>query len=154
MAATEPAGHGVAAEPDRVSTRLVTRFGVILAILSVAAMLLMAALFQLLDRGAERRDAAISAAAGMEQGPERLPPPPRLELYGSRHWQQFRAAEDARLSSYGWLSRSTGAVHIPIERAMDLIAQRGVAALPPAPMALPAAPATPPVTPAEPGAKP
>jgi hypothetical protein len=154
MAATEPAGHGVAAEPDRVSTRLVTRFGVILAILSVAAMLLMAALFQLLDRSAERRDAAARASAGMELRPDRLPPPPRLEVHGSRHWQQFRSAEEVRLSSYGWLNRSTGAVHIPIERAIDLIAERGVAALPPAPMALPAPAATLPVTPAVPGARP
>jgi hypothetical protein len=154
MAATEPADHGVAAEPDRVSTRLVTRFGVILVILSVAAMLLMAALFQLLDRGAERRDAAARASAGMERRPDRLPPPPRLEVYGSRHWQQFRSAEEARLSSYGWLNRSTGAVHIPIERAMDLITERGVAALPPAPLALRPPPATLPVTPAAPGARP
>jgi hypothetical protein len=150
MAATEPAGHGVAAEPDRVSTRLVMRFGIILAILSVTAMLLMAGLFRLLDRGADRRDAAARASAGTERRPDRLPPPPRLEVYGSRHWQQFRSAEEARLSSYGWLSRSTGAVHIPIEHAMDLIAERGVAGLPPAPMALPAAP----VTPVAPGAKP
>ena len=140
MAATEPTGHGVSAEPDHVSTRLVARFGVVLAIVSVAAMLLMAALFRFLDCGAERRDAAISAAAGMERGPERLPPPPRLEVHGSKHWQQFRSAEEARLSTYGWLNRSTGAVHIPIEHAMDLITERGVAALPPAPMTLPVPP--------------
>jgi hypothetical protein len=143
LGATEPAGHGVAAEPDRVSTRTVLRFGLVLAVLSIVAMLLMAAFFKLLERGAERRDAATVDAAGLERRRDRLPPPPRLEVYGSRHWRTFRSAEEMRLSTYGWMDRSTGAVHIPIERAIDLIAERGVGPLPPAPMALPSPAATP-----------
>ena len=60
-----------------------------------------------------------------------------------RHWTDFQTAERERLESYGWMDRSTGAVHIPIERAIDLVAERGVAPLPPAPLVLPAAPAPP-----------
>jgi hypothetical protein len=36
------------------------------------------------------------------------------------------------------MDRGTGAVHIPIERAMDLIAERGVGPLAPAPVVMPA----------------
>jgi hypothetical protein len=36
------------------------------------------------------------------------------------------AAQDERLNSYGWIDRSNGIVQIPIQRAMDLLAQRGL----------------------------
>ena len=31
-----------------------------------------------------------------------------------------------RLSSYGWVDRSRGVVHIPIDRAMELVAKEGM----------------------------
>jgi hypothetical protein len=34
--------------------------------------------------------------------------------------------QDEKLNSYGWIDRSNGIVQIPIERAMDLLAQRGL----------------------------
>ena len=74
--------------------------------------------------------------------PQSVPPPPRLQVYAARHWKDFQAAERARLSTYGWMDRSAGVVHVPIDRAMDLIAVRGLGPLPAAPVAMPA-PATP-----------
>jgi hypothetical protein len=38
------------------------------------------------------------------------------------------ATQTATLSSYGWISRDRGIVHIPINRAMELIVQRGLLA--------------------------
>jgi hypothetical protein len=35
------------------------------------------------------------------------------------------------------MDRSTGAVRVPIDRAIDLVAERGLGPLPPAPMAMP-----------------
>jgi hypothetical protein len=54
--------------------------------------------------------------------------PTDLEAFASAdHWlnpQQDLAAlrerEDLRLNSYGWISKETGTVHIPISRAMEL----------------------------------
>jgi hypothetical protein len=34
-----------------------------------------------------------------------------------------RARKRARLASYGWVDRNAGVVHLPIERAMELVAQ-------------------------------
>ena len=143
MGGTEPTVPGVAAEPDRVGTRIVVRFGVAVVILSVAAMLLVGALFKLFERGARRRDAASTRAAGLERRESRLPPLPRLEIHPARNRQDFRSAEERRLSSYGWMDRAAGTVHIPIERAMDLVAERGVAPLPAPGGAPPAAAARP-----------
>lgn len=133
----------VRAEPDRVSSRIVLGFGVVLVVLTIVAMALMAALFRGLDRGAEKRDAASVAEAGLQRREGGLPPAPRLLVYEPRHWKDFQTAETERLSSYGWMDRSTGAVHVPIERAMDLIAVRGVGPLPAAPVAMPSEVPTP-----------
>jgi hypothetical protein len=139
----DPHAHEVRAEPAGVDSRIVVGFGVVLVILTIVAMALMAAIFRGLDRRAEKRDAASVAAAGLQRPEGGIPPPPRLLIYEPRHWKDFRDAETERLSTYGWMDRSTGAVHVPIERAMDLIAVRGVGPLPAAPVALPGQAATP-----------
>jgi hypothetical protein len=136
-------GHGVAAEPDRVPVRLVTVFGVVLTATAIVAAVLMIALFKGLDRSAETKDEQAIATAGLEVREAGVPPLPRLQVQPVRHWKDFAAAERERLSTYGWMDRSTGAVHIPIDRAMDLIAERGVGPLPQAPMVVPGPAAAP-----------
>jgi hypothetical protein len=143
MDATSGGSHKIEVEPDRVSTGTVVGFGVLLAALAVVAMLAVVALFKLLDRGAEKTDAVTVAGAGLQNQPDRLPPAPRLQISGTVHWEEYRAAEEQRLATYGWMDRPSGAVHIPIDRAMALVLERGVAPLPLGP-----AGAAPPPTPA------
>jgi hypothetical protein len=50
---------------------------------------------------------------------------PMLEIDPERDLTTLRQREDAQLHSYGWVDRSAGTVHIPIERAMDLLAEDG-----------------------------
>ncbi len=139
MDTTEHGSQAVATEPDRVSTRIVLGFGILLTALGAVAAILIAVLFRGLERGSERKDAATVASEGIERPLDRLPPAPRLEVNGARNWRAFRSAEEKRLSTYGWMDRASGFVHIPIERAMDLIAERGVGPLaPPTPPAPPA----------------
>jgi hypothetical protein len=42
--------------------------------------------------------------------------------------QELRAAEDAVLRSYSWVDRAGGIVRMPIDRAIDLLAERGLPA--------------------------
>jgi hypothetical protein len=37
-----------------------------------------------------------------------------------------RAEEQEKLSSYGWVEPNAGVVRIPVERAMELLAERGL----------------------------
>ena len=147
MDANKPApdghGHGVAVEPDRISTKIVVGFAVVILLMSVAAAVLMAALFRTLDRGAEKKDDKLTAAAGLEHHESGPPPLPRLQIYPVKHWKDFQAAERESLTTYGWMDRGTGAVHIPIDRAIELIAERGVAPLAAGPMVVPAGQGTP-----------
>jgi hypothetical protein len=53
-------------------------------------------------------------------------PTPRLEIDERNQLDGIRMEEAQTLASYDWIDQKSGAVHIPIERAMDLIAQRGL----------------------------
>jgi len=55
---------------------------------------------------------------------------PRLETNERTEINQFRVQEEQRLDSYGWVDQSAGVVHIPIDRAMQLIAERGLPTTP------------------------
>jgi hypothetical protein len=60
-----------------------------------------------------------------------LPHEPRLQTSPSADWRLMLAEEKAALQSYRWVDRSRGIVRIPIEREMELIAQRGFPAAKP-----------------------
>jgi hypothetical protein len=51
------------------------------------------------------------------------PPEPRLQVAPSVDLKSLRAAEDRQLHGYGWIDRKAGVVHIPIERAMELMTE-------------------------------
>lgn len=62
------------------------------------------------------------------------PPAPRLQVTPEKDLAALRAGEKAMLEGYAWVDRAAGRVRIPIERAMTLIAERGLppVAAPPA----------------------
>lgn len=58
--------------------------------------------------------------------PSFVPPFPRLQVSPPADLQAFRAREEAQLHGYGWINRTSGIVHIPIEQAMDLVLRQGL----------------------------
>ena len=69
--------------------------------------------------------ASATAPAGGVAAARAVPPAPRLQVTPSQDLDAVRAAEIDRLSSYGWVDRRAGIVHIPIDRAFDLIVAEG-----------------------------
>lgn len=57
-------------------------------------------------------------------------PQPRLETNERIELNGFRLAEEQQLHSYGWVDKSAGTVHIPIETAMQMLVQRGLPTTP------------------------
>ena len=57
-------------------------------------------------------------------------PEPRLEDNERTELGGFRYSEEQELNSYGWADKSAGVAHIPIEQAMQLIAQKGLPTTP------------------------
>src|SRR5690242_3013623 len=54
-----------------------------------------------------------------------LPQPaaPRLDINPRESFAALRTREDGRLARYGWVDRERGVAHIPIDRAMALLAE-------------------------------
>ena len=58
-------------------------------------------------------------------------PTPRVQTDdGNEDTAELHAREDLLLNNYSWADRSKGKVRIPIDRAMELIAQRGLPVAP------------------------
>jgi hypothetical protein len=51
---------------------------------------------------------------------------PRLQVSPRLDLSAFKAREDEQLTNYGWINRSAGIVRVPIERAMELVLQKGL----------------------------
>jgi len=64
---------------------------------------------------------ALGAAARFQHGPDQ-----RTSI--ADDWAVLDRTTRERLETYGWVDRRTGVVRIPIERAMDRLAQGGKAA--------------------------
>lgn len=57
-----------------------------------------------------------------------VPPEPRLQSSPRADMERMLAEDRALLDGYGWVDRQGGVVRIPIERAMNLVAERGLPA--------------------------
>jgi hypothetical protein len=76
----------------------------------------------LTDRLAERSKPASPLAATYG---EKEPPAPRLQSDPRSDLAALRARETAQLEGYGWIDKQAGRVHIPVDRAMALVAEDG-----------------------------
>jgi hypothetical protein len=124
--------HGAPVEPhdegmDReIHVKTFVWFGVGLVGLTLLSLLAMWLMFRGFTRQAERRDPAPSPIQAANQ--RRLPPAPNLQTTPEKDLATVRAEEEARLGSYGWVDESQGIAHIPIARAMAILAERGATA--------------------------
>ena len=55
-----------------------------------------------------------------------LPPEPRLQSTAPLDLKQYRDEQEKTLQGYGWVDPKAGIVRIPIDRAMDLLLQKGL----------------------------
>ncbi len=57
---------------------------------------------------------------------DQVPPEPRLQSEPDADLARLRGEEEHRLSSYGWVDRRERVVRIPIDRAIEILAERGL----------------------------
>jgi hypothetical protein len=53
-------------------------------------------------------------------------PPPYLQTREPLGLENFRAGEEQTLTTYGWMDKNAGVTRIPIDRAKDLLIERGI----------------------------
>jgi len=66
------------------------------------------------------------APRSIQGNPAQRFPAPVLQPDPVADQNSFRTRLDDQLNSYGWVDQKAGIVHIPIERAMELISQQGL----------------------------
>lgn len=77
---------------------------------------------------ANSQDARTRPISAMRQ----LPPAPRLQADPKLDYDTYMATEQKLVTSYGWIDRAAGTVRLPIDRAVDLVAERGLPTFAPA----------------------
>ena len=116
----EPQGHN-GHETSDVSPLYVGIFAAGLVLMIVLVLPFLRWVFWRFEATAERSDPARNPLAD-----EQTPPPPRLQAEPETDLVRMRSEEHQKLSSYGWIDREKRVAHIPVERAIDILAQRGL----------------------------
>jgi hypothetical protein len=66
------------------------------------------------------------APRALMENPATIPPEPRLQVDPTIQFKDLRAHEEHVLGTYAWVDQKSGTVRVPIDKAMDLLAQRGL----------------------------
>jgi hypothetical protein len=100
----------------------IVKFTVVLVVVSLVVLAAMRLLFDRLTQRDEARDTPRHPLAAERE----LPPAPRLQVTPALDLEAFRAARARELETYGWIDRDAGTVRVPIERAIDLVLEKGL----------------------------
>ena len=84
-------------------------------------------LFESQERASGRQAAA---AYPLSAGQRTEPPTPNLQRQPFKDIYMLRQGENEKLNGYGWVDKEGGITHIPIDRAMEVMLQRGFPARP------------------------
>jgi hypothetical protein len=123
-AGDEPRNPHVHHEPGDVNARALTKFGMAMAGLIVVFLVGLWGMFDYLKNRAAELGLPPSPAAMVNA--EKHPPDPQLQRHPAQDMRDWRATEDRALRQYSWIDPDKGIVQIPVQRAMELIAQRGL----------------------------
>ncbi|HVP51177.1 MAG TPA: hypothetical protein VMT05_03655 [Terriglobales bacterium] len=114
---------GVSYEPSQADLRVVLGFLLALALASVMVLFVLWGMFGYFrSRSAERGPLP---SPRMYTSPPSVPQP-QLQPDPVADYNEYRLSAGQTLNSYGWVDQKAGTVRIPIDRAMDLVAERGL----------------------------
>ena len=119
---SDPQSYQSGHEMTDAKARPVAVFLVVLAALVFVSMLLMAWLLGLFQIPADQRENIPAGLTDQKQ----IPPEPRLQAHPAVDLERLRSREEAELNSYEWVDEATGVMRIPIQRAMEITAEKGL----------------------------
>jgi hypothetical protein len=134
--------NGPGFESQDLGSRPVYGFLISLVVVGVLVYYVLWGMFHFLDAYNRKREQRVNPMVSAEKD-TREPdapntsrkiqsefPEPRLEDDERTELAPFRYQEEQTLNSYGWVDQNAGVAHIPITRAMELIAQHGLPTAP------------------------
>jgi hypothetical protein len=126
---SEPVSPHTFAMPDDENTKTIARVGLGLLLALWMVIILIYPFFSYLKY---HRTGGKDPARTLPYLPK-LPPEPRNVNEPYQALEKFQKIQQGQLENYYWIDRNKGIVAIPIQRAMQIIAQRGLPVSKPAP---------------------
>ncbi|HYY68644.1 MAG TPA: hypothetical protein VE734_02845 [Terriglobales bacterium] len=140
---------GVSYEASQADLRVVLGFLVALGLASIMVLLVLWGMFSYF-RGLSARRGTLPSPVTYSSAPK--VPRPQLQPNPVADYNVYRLTDEEILNSYGWVDQKAGTTRIPIDRAMDLLVERGLPWKAPGTGPVPTAPTPNPATGPLPGA--
>ncbi|GMV35946.1 MAG: hypothetical protein AMXMBFR61_04540 [Fimbriimonadales bacterium] len=109
-------------EPRDVSTGPLLKWAIALGVFIAVALLASLGIYNLTMPPPEK----MRQKTGPVNAVQPIPNAPPLQVNPALDMREFRIKEDRTLHSYGWVDQAGGVARIPIERAMELIEEKGL----------------------------
>ena len=114
--------HAVGHETKDVDPAGVLWLALAVAMVVGAAQVALLVFQDYMQRSATAKDPPRSPVADVRQSP----PEPRLQQHPARDYQKYLRQQQDVLNSYGWIDKQQKISRIPIDRAMNLLLERGI----------------------------
>ncbi|HXX43725.1 MAG TPA: hypothetical protein VEJ38_03280 [Candidatus Acidoferrales bacterium] len=121
--ANTPVDRGPGYEVRDANVHALLQFAFWMAVVLAVTMVAMKWTFDYLKK-AEPLGATSSPL--VKEGERVMPPAPLLQVHPHQELEDYCAAEQKAVNSYGWVSKEAGVAHIPVDRAMDLVLVHGL----------------------------
>ncbi|HXQ26528.1 MAG TPA: hypothetical protein VN822_09000 [Candidatus Acidoferrales bacterium] len=120
-----PVDRGLGYEPRDANVRALLQFAFWMAVVLAVTMVGMKYTFDYF-----KKDIPLGPTASpmVKETDRMLPPSPRLQVMPHLELQDYCAAQQREVGTYGWVNQQSGVVRLPVDRAMDLVLARGLPA--------------------------
>jgi hypothetical protein len=119
-----PTPPGAKYEHTDIDVSVGYKFALWLTISMVISVAIVYGAFWFFERQ-ESTAGAIAQKYPLAVGQHREPPSPNLQTQPFKDVYGLRQTEQEKLTSYGWVDKEGGIARIPIDRAMDVMLQKG-----------------------------
>ena len=119
----EPVDRGPGYEQRDANIRGLLQFAFWMAVVLVVTLFAMRWTF---DYFKKIQPLGPTASPMVSETQRELPPNPRLQVQPRNDLQIYCAAQEQAVNTYGWVDQLSGIARIPVDRAIDLILQRGL----------------------------
>lgn len=120
--ATSPRVTQSGHEKTDASPRGLIYFAAVIAVILAVVALLLIVLF----KHFQKTEPAGSFVATPFEAVEPTPPSPRIQPDPRVDMRTYADSQEKLLNTYGWIDRQNGIVRLPIDRAMELLLERGL----------------------------
>ena len=117
-------GGGHVAYDAEIDFKTITMSMVVLIGVTLVSLLLMWGMGAAFKKAEEAKDPPRPVM--VEATLDAIPPGPRLQSSPPHDMVEMRARDKEALTTYGWVDQANGVAHIPIDRAMSLVLEKGL----------------------------